>query len=118
LDVVTLDYYLNAIKEIELKFRYNRIWLFSNDPLLATKMFPDNLLIRISTININPKNDFVDFQLMRLGEAFVIPNSTFSWWAARLSESEQPPVAVPRKWFEFQENPIDLFPEEWLRIQN
>jgi hypothetical protein len=55
---------------------------------------------------------------MRLGEAFVIPNSTFSWWAARLSESEQPPVAVPRKWFEFQENPIDLFPEEWLRIQN
>jgi hypothetical protein len=118
LDVVTLDYYLNAIKEIDLKFRYNRIWLFSNDPFLATEMLPGNLLVRISTININPKNDFIDFQLMRLGEAFVIPNSTFSWWAVRLSESEQPVVAVPRKWFEFQENPIDLFPEDWLRIQN
>jgi len=41
--------------------------------------------------------EIAEFTLMRNCDAFIISNSTFSWWAAYLSQSET--VITPDRWY-------------------
>jgi hypothetical protein len=53
--------------------------------------------------------------LMSIGSSYVIANSTFSWWAAKLSNSRQ--VIAPEPWFVGAKEPSQLIPDEWLRLK-
>ena len=55
-------------------------------------------------------------QTMRLCHGYVIGNSSFSWWGAKLSFQENPPVISPSKWFLGQPDPAGLIPDDWERI--
>jgi len=115
-DVVGSEYYLKAINRVNNAFNFGKIWLFSNDLMFAMNLLPSDLSGQILQVQPKPRNDFLDFQLMRLGRGFVIPNSTFSWWAALLSENAEPIVTVPRNWFRYQKNPEGLIPDNWIVI--
>jgi hypothetical protein len=56
-------------------------------------------------------------QLMTMCKHFLIPNSTFAWWAAWLARYDRKLVAAPRKWFC---NPSisskDLIPPSWVTL--
>jgi hypothetical protein len=52
--------------------------------------------------------------VMSFGSAFVIANSTFSWWSAFLSESPDVVIA-PQKWYRNKIDPEDLIPPNWKR---
>jgi hypothetical protein len=56
--------------------------------------------------------------LMRSCKHFIIPNSSFAWWAAWLSESRDKVVIAPRKWFNNapENNTNDLLPVDWITI--
>jgi hypothetical protein len=55
--------------------------------------------------------------LMTLARHFVIPNSTFGWWAAWLSESADKTVVAPRQWFrDLRLNSTDLCPPDWTLL--
>ena len=55
--------------------------------------------------------------LMTLCRQFVIPNSTFAWWAAWLASNESKIVVCPNHWFADPDiNTSDLIPLEWIRI--
>ncbi len=62
--------------------------------------------------------DFEELILMSHCDHFVISNSTFSWWSAWLSTSENKIVIAPKVWM--QGNPSvktdDLIPASWHRI--
>ena len=49
-----------------------------------------------SKLNTNPKNDF---QLLSLCDHFIIPNSTFSLWAANFSLNKRKIIKLPSQWF-------------------
>jgi len=55
--------------------------------------------------------------LMSRCKHFLIPNSSFAWWAAWLSPSPEKIVVCPRNWFR---DPTvcasDLIPEGWIRL--
>lgn len=56
-------------------------------------------------------------QLMSLGSHFVIPNSTFAWWAAWLSRSATKLVVAPKQWFrDTKLDSSDLCPPDWIRV--
>ena len=56
-------------------------------------------------------------QLMSECENFIIPNSTFAWWAAWLNENPNKRVIAPKKWFtDGNINTEDLIPKNWERI--
>lgn len=62
--------------------------------------------------------DFEEIILMSHCDHFVISNSTFSWWAAWLSQYKEKIVVAPKVWMQGNPNvkTDDLVPESWHRI--
>jgi hypothetical protein len=111
--VLDAEYYKNALLNHDL-LKY-QVFVFSDDINHAesnySHVFPEN------TIWVDPMrklNDLESLIVMLHGKSYVIANSTFSWWAAFLSDSKTKVVA-PAKWFRFREDPDCLFPLEWER---
>ena len=49
---------------------------------------------------------------------FVIPNSSFAWWAAWLSEKNDKVIIVPERWSGLvNQKFIDIIPQSWIKIK-
>ncbi len=61
---------------------------------------------------------FQDYlRLMALCQHFIIPNSSFAWWAVWLNNNADKVVVAPQRWFnDANWNPKDLIPKEWIAI--
>ncbi|MEP7236268.1 MAG: alpha-1,2-fucosyltransferase [Ferruginibacter sp.] len=61
---------------------------------------------------------FQDYlRLMATCRHYIIPNSSFAWWAVWLNEQAEKTVIAPQKWFnDTSWNPKDLIPNEWIKI--
>lgn len=116
LDVVHESYYNSAIEYMSSIHIFRKIWLFSNEPNRAINLLPTHLSEKVVVMEGVSEIDLDKFQLMRLGKAFIIPNSTFSWWAIRLSEKSDPIAIVPSRWFLYQKSPEDFIPRGWIMI--
>lgn len=88
------DYYVRALDQVGR--RLEDCYVFTDSPDRVSCEFgldrdriigPDSQISPLETMLV-----------MGSGSALVIPNSTFSWWAARASGGETPIVA-PRVWF-------------------
>jgi hypothetical protein len=111
------SYYLDAIQAMWATNLYTEIWAFS-DSLDEAK----NKLATVSNIPIRwiapERAKPVELLgIMTLGKGFILSNSTFGWWAAFLSRTENPKVVVPDKWFKGIRDPIDLCPDTWIRCK-
>lgn len=56
------------------------------------------------------------FHLMTNCKHFIIPNSSFAWWAAYLSPDNNKIIITPQKWFNTDIDTNDLIPDTWIRI--
>jgi len=61
---------------------------------------------------------FQDYiRLMAMCKHFIIPNSSFAWWAVWLNDSKDKTVVAPKKWFNNSKwDTRDLTPDEWIKI--
>jgi hypothetical protein len=62
-------------------------------------------------------DSYIDLCLMSLCSKHIIANSSFSWWGAWLSKSNE--VIAPIQWFgdgNQDKNTKDLIPERWTVI--
>jgi hypothetical protein len=58
-----------------------------------------------------------ELALMARCKHFLIPNSTFAWWAAWMNPSKDKIVVCPKPWFRDQTiDSADLIPSQWIRI--
>jgi len=57
---------------------------------------------------------------MSLCKHNIIPNSTFSWWAAWLNEHPEKVVVTPNRWFNDESMNtkalLDTIPDDWIRV--
>jgi hypothetical protein len=123
--VLSLNYYINAMKVIESKINDVHYFIFSDDYEWCSKNLKNkykNIIIINSNKNID-KQDWEDLILMSKCNHHVIANSTFSWWAALLADfqkgSPNHVVIAPKNWFysvDIKFNTSDRFPANWILL--
>jgi hypothetical protein len=109
------DYYLECINELVTSKLYDSIWVFSDDLDASREIFEGKFDIGCEFIGDVDNSSASVLELMRFGSAYVIGNSSFSWWGAYLRHDRTAPVYAPVPWFLGQVEPEQLIPGEWVR---
>lgn len=116
-DVLSENYYQDAYKIVTEKTEINKIYIFSDDIDWCKKNIQFPVEIMYIGNEYSGERGIGHFWLMQQCKHFIIPNSSFSWWAAWLADYAEKKVIVPKKWF-FDEtiNYNDIYPNEWIKI--
>jgi len=104
-------YYKNAISFITEKIE-NPFFIFFSDDIEYVK----NNMKTENCYFVEGNSGFEDFYLMYLCKHFILANSTFSFWAAVLNNSNQKTVCVPEYWYNSPLRQAEFIPSEWDRI--
>ena len=114
-----LAYYRQAEELINSRVANPQYFVFSDD----IDWCKANLTLQAPTIYVDHAYAGPRFghylQLMHQCRLFIIPNSTFAWWAAWLSPHPDKLVIAPKKWFNrplLPTNTRDLLPESWIKM--
>jgi hypothetical protein len=116
-EVVYIEYYKKAIDYISKIKNMEKIYVFSDD----IEWCKANMSFEFETMFVGDeyagsKSEGHLF-LMSACKYFIIPNSSFSWWAVWLNTNKDKIVVAPQKWFTDESiNTNDLIPENWIRI--
>jgi hypothetical protein len=108
------EYFEKALDVVFNTAHVDQIWLFSDDLANAINVVPEKFKNRVRCIDDENLKPIEVLEMMALGHSFVISNSTFSWWAASLSNSKL--VVAPNPWFVKMSDPTDLIPADWKRL--
>ena len=113
-------YYVNAVKYMKEKLIDPHFIFFSNDiEWVKVHLNADILGLEESDIIYREKqditDDFEEMYIMQSCRNAIVTNSTFNFWAAWLMDNPSKVIVAPRDWFK-DDRPIDIIPDEWIRI--
>ncbi|MBI2617099.1 alpha-1,2-fucosyltransferase [Candidatus Gottesmanbacteria bacterium] len=112
--VLSLDYYYKAVEFIKRKVKNPHFYIFSDSIDWVKKYFKPKGVFTYIDFN-DAIDEYEDFRLMSACKYHIIANSTFSWWAAWLSQGKI--VIGPEKWFRTPTlNSKDILPPTWVRL--
>jgi hypothetical protein len=111
------DYYDRGIERIAPGLRAPHIFVTSDD----LGWCRDNLRFNYPVTVLGPECKGYKYgeelALMARCKHFLIPNSTFAWWAAWMNSSRDKIVVCPKAWFRDPKlDSADLIPPQWIRI--
>lgn len=106
-------YYIDTLKWLEKQFGKLQIFVFSDEPNYARHFL---LKAGIDFQIIDANDDLSDLYLMSACNLQVIANSSYSWWAATLSEAQT--VCYPDPWSFIGSSSEHLCPKSWLKVGN
>ncbi len=111
------NYYEKAIKTIVDTVDEPHFFIFSDD----IEWCKNNVKLKFKTTfveHLYAGRKFANYmKLMSMCKHFIIPNSTYAWWAAWLARGKNKIVVAPRNWFMDKEiDTNDLVPEDWIRF--
>jgi hypothetical protein len=114
---IGIEYFRHAIDLIVERVSDPNIFVFSDDIAWCQ----ENFNFGLPTVFVDHSfagEKFGDYlHLMSLCKHFIIPNSTFAWWAAWLNPVSDKIVISPKKWVRDDRiNIDDLIPLNWKRI--
>lgn len=110
-------YYANAIGLVESEMEIDFIWLFSNEPEEAKKLIPAKYLDKVTLVPDFGGSASETLEAMRFANAYVIANSSLSWWGAFMSYSSNSPLVIaPKPWFRLAREPNLIIDPDWRRL--
>lgn len=117
-DVVTPEYYTKAIELLKMKVPViERVYVFSDDIDWCMNTFQLDIPTTFVGQEYAGERAIGHLALMQTCKHFIIPNSSFSWWAAWLGTDSAKVVIAPEQWF--GNSAIDTSvrtPKDWIRI--
>ena len=116
--VISLDYYYNACKSISSQTKSLHVYIFSDDINWCKRnfTFPNSIVEYVSM-----KSEIDEFYMMSTFNTIIIGNSSFSWWAAYLNNSNNSKqIYYPSHWFVdgCHLNTKDLHPRDWIAVDD
>lgn len=90
---ICLSFYLNAMDHV--RERTETFYIFSDDIEWCQDKFGDRNVTYVS--RLDGESDAQHLYTMSKAQNFIVPNSTFSWWAAWLSASRDKVVIRPHE---------------------
>jgi len=112
------QYYDDAIKVMKQKVNGAiKAFVFSDD----TAWCRENLKLGVEQVFVGDEYAGLEardhLQLMSLCKHFIIPESSFSWWAAWLSPNKGKVVIAPDPWFKVPTiDTRDIIPDSWVKV--
>lgn len=110
-DVIDEDFHIRNVHAINEIIKGDKVfYIFSDDIIYCKEKF--------KSINYNFKyvenlnSSLLEFELMKKMDHLIISNSSFSWWAAYLSDKINKITICPKKWINDQEK-VDLMMDNW-----
>lgn len=107
-------YYEPAIARLQALGLTGPLWLFSDEPDVARQALgtfgPEARIVR------SPGRPPTEMLAMSYGAGIVAANSTFSWWAAWMSEPSVPKI-IPEPWFRSGPRVQGLIPPSWEEVK-
>lgn len=114
--VCSSNYYYSAINLIKNNVENPYFLIFSDD----IKWVKENLKISDEVIYVDHngfEKSHEDLFLMSRCSHHIIANSSFSWWAAWLSQNPGKIVITPTPWFDYPNYCYqDIIPNDWIKI--
>lgn len=114
---LSIRYYQNAVAEICKKVKSPHFLLVSDDNSFWSAVLSMCPAISEAGYTIlESDSDVETLALLQQFRHFIIANSTYSWWAAWLSESKN--VCAPEKWFgpAGPKHYTDIYEDGWTRV--
>lgn len=106
-------YYKDSFAQLNEEIPNPHIIVFTDDKAHATRVLPkDRKYSFASDFQLSTSQEFF---LMTKAQAHVIANSTFSYWAARLSQTSIFTFS-PKDWFRQQNEEKPIYPGNWRII--
>ncbi len=117
LGAMPLGYFSDALTLMRTKQPIDHIFIFSDDIAWCQANLRFDEKTTIVQHDVAGPKFSTYLQLMSLCKHFIIPNSSFGWWAAWLGADPDKTVVAPLNWFKDPSyDSTDLVPDEWLRI--
>ena len=111
--VIGLKYYKNAQKLIEKKYSNPVYYVFSDDISWCKKNLKSDYEMHFVGDEYSGDRDSGHLYLMQTCKNHIIANSSFSWWAAFLSNSEY--TIAPKRW-RTDGTGCDIILDHWEKI--
>ena len=113
-----VHYFTRAMDEMRERRPETHFNVFSDDPQWCLDHLAhatDVTVIQPDPTYSQTQREMADFNAMRSSNAFIISNSTYSWWAAWLANSDD--VICPDRWMNegAQVNIEHIIPAHWQR---
>lgn len=117
LNVVGRNYFKGAIIEAFSVYEYDEIWVFTNDIGKVKDYLDESNQAKYRFFDSNQFTSAETLEIMKIGDGYVLSNSTYSWWGAFLSHKDPVSILIPNKWYRSTPEPLDLIPKSWQRFQ-
>ncbi|MFY0591788.1 alpha-1,2-fucosyltransferase [Roseivirga sp.] len=117
LNATNLDYFLRSADIMSDLIEKPHFFVFSDD----IKWCKENIKLEYPVTIVGHEMKGYKFDnylhLMKTCKNFIIPNSSFAWWAVWLNENKERNVIAPKKWFnEGDFDTSDLVSKSWLKM--
>ena len=111
------EYYDKAVSIVLQSQKVDKVYVFSDDIAWCEQ----NLKFKFPVMFVGKDyagKKYGEYLALMIGcKNFIIPNSTFGWWAAWLNPNKEKTVVYPKKWFaDSDTDTSDLIPKNWTPL--